>query len=132
MYNLNTLSEFIDHMREIRNKVEFGHTIQAVVEHPPAFTGNHKVPSSSGFKLGESFGSVVGVLRALNFPLILVRPKEWQKGFSGLKGLTGHPRKRALCDIAKRLLPKAKLTVRNADAGLIAWYHFNNQQSKVS
>jgi hypothetical protein len=86
------------------------------------------VPSSRGFKLGESFGEVCGVLRALGFPLVLVRPRVWQRSLSGLKGLSGHPRKRVLADHARRLIPGAKITVRNADAGLIAHYHITNKQ----
>lgn len=120
MHNLNEIGEFIDHMKELKEQTEFDHSLSAVVEHPPSFTGNISVPSSRGFKLGESFGEVCGVLRALGFPLILVRPRVWQRSLSGLKGLSGHPRKRILADHARRLIPGAKITVRNADAALLA------------
>lgn len=132
LHNLDHIGEFISHMKELRSQVEFGHTLTAVVEHPPAFCGNFSVPSSAGFKLGESFGQVCGVLRALDIPLILIRPKEWQSGLSGLKGLSGAPRKRLLADHARRLMPKAKLTLRNADAALLGWYYLNKKKSKSS
>jgi len=135
IHNLDEIGEFIDHMKEIQDQVESNHAITAVVEQPPPFTGNFSVPSSRGFKLGESYGQVCGVLRALGFPLVLVKPREWQRSLPGLKGLSGHHRKRVLTDCARRLMPSAKITVRNADSALIAYQFLstrNNTQSKAT
>ncbi len=131
MHNLNEVGSFIDHMKEIWDQTESDHSLTAVVEHPPAFCGNISVPSSRGFKLGESFGEVCGVLRALGFPLVLIRPRVWQRSLSGLKGLSGHPRKRILADHARRLIPGAKITVRNADAALLA-NHFLSTRNIIT
>ena len=125
LHNLDHIGEFIQLAKELIEPKDFKDEIIAVVEEPPPFTGNFSVPSSSGFKLGKSFGEVTGALRALGYPLHLVRPRDWQKGLSGLKGLKGHPRKKILADHARRLMPNAKITIRNADAALVA-YHFHN------
>jgi hypothetical protein len=135
LHNLDHIGEFIEFAQELMWPLDPPEDeIIAIVEEPPPFTGNFSVPSSSGFKLGKSFGEVTGALRALDYPLQLVRPRDWQKGLSGLKGLKGHPRKKILADHARRLMPKAKITVRNADAALIAHYFYNNnltQDTKI-
>ena len=126
LYNLDCLGDFISHMVELKEQVDSLDGLCAVVEQPPKFTGNFSVPSSASFVLGQSYGEVCGVLRTLGYPMHLVRPQEWQRGLSGLKGLRGHPRKRVLADHARRLLPNARITIRNADAALISHQFLNN------
>jgi len=101
-------------------------SIEAVVEHVPPFAGK-MIPSSTSFKLGKSCGFLEGVLRALKIPFVLVRPQEWQKGLSGLSGLTSNKRKKALMNHAKQFFPSTKgLTLKTADAILILRHHLIN------
>lgn len=94
----------------------------AVVEDVPAFV-SALTSNASSFKLGYNFGFIVGALRALKFPVHLVKPKEWQKGLQGLKPKMGYTdRKRMLKDNAVRFHPDLKVTNATADALLILDY----------
>jgi hypothetical protein len=82
--------------------------------------------NASSFKLGQNFGVITGSLRALKFPLHLVKPQIWQKGLVGLKPKMGYTaRKRQLKDNAIRLYPDLKITNATADAVLIMNYYKN-------
>jgi hypothetical protein len=95
---------------------------EAVIEDVPAFV-SAATSNASSFKLGYNFGFLVGVCRATGFSTHLVRPKEWQKGLSGLKPNMGYTaRKRQLKDNAIRLYPSLKVTNATADAVLIMDY----------
>ena len=101
--NLHSLGEdfeFVEHMQDLKDHPDVT-SIEAVVELVPPFVGK-KIPSSSSFKLGENYGFLKGVLRSLEIPFTLVRPQEWQKGLSGLSGLTSNKRKKALMNHAKQ------------------------------
>jgi len=93
----------------------------------PPFAGK-MIPSSSSFKLGESYGFIQGVLRFAGIPFTLVRPQEWQKGLSGLTKLTSGKRKKVLANHAKRFFPSTKgITLKTADAILILRHFLINQ-----
>lgn len=110
--------EFVHHMRELSNNPDID-LIESAVEKVPPFVGK-AIPSSSSFKLGYNYGFLVGVLRALQVPVTLIKPQEWQKGLGGLQGLTSQKRKKALRDHADRFFPQVKgLTLKTADAVLI-------------
>ena len=119
--NLHSLGEdfeFVEHIQDLKDHPDVT-SIEAVVELVPPFVGK-KIPSSSSFKLGENYGFLKGVLRSLEIPFTLVRPQEWQKGLSGLSGLTSNKRKKALMNHAKQFFPTTKgLTLKTADAILI-------------
>lgn len=119
--NLHSLGEdfeFVEHMQDLKDHPDVT-SIEAVVELVPPFVGK-KIPSSSSFKLGENYGFLKGVLRSLEIPFTLVRPQEWQKGLSGLSGLTSNKRKKVLMNHAKQFFPQVKgLTLKTADAVLI-------------
>ena len=119
--NLHSLGEdfeFVEHMQDLKDHPDIT-SIEAVVELVPPFVGK-KIPSSSSFKLGENYGFLKGVLRSLEIPFTLVRPQEWQKGLSGLSGLTSNKRKKVLMNHAKQFFPQVKgLTLKTADAVLI-------------
>ena len=119
--NLHSLGEdfeFVEHMQDLKDHPDVT-SIEAVVELVPPFVGK-KIPSSSSFKLGENYGFLKGVLRSLEIPFTLVRPQEWQKGLSGLSGLTSNKRKKVLMNHAKQFFPTTKgLTLKTADAILI-------------
>jgi hypothetical protein len=104
-----------------------GEDVEAVVELVPPFAGK-MIPSSSSFKLGENYGFIQGVLRFAGIPFTLVRPQEWQKGLSGLTGLTSGKRKKVLANHAKRFFPSTKgITLKTADAILILRHFLINQ-----
>ena len=119
--HLHTLGEdfeFVEHIQDLKDHPDVT-SIEAVVELVPPFAGK-MIPSSSSFKLGENYGFIQGVLRTAEIPFTLVRPQEWQKGLSGLKGLTSNKRKKVLANHAKRFFPSTKgITLKTADAILI-------------
>ncbi len=123
--NLHTLDEdfeFVEHIQDLKDHPDVTE-IEAVIELVPPFAGK-MIPSSTSFKLGKSCGFLEGVLRMAEIPFTLVRPQEWQKGLSGLKGLTSNKRKKALMNHAKQFFPSTKgLTLKTADAILILRYH---------
>tara|TARA_B100000902_G_scaffold1982_1_gene2548 strand:+ start:3321 stop:3779 length:459 start_codon:yes stop_codon:yes gene_type:complete len=92
---------------------------EAVIEDVPAFV-SAATSNASSFKLGYNFGFIVGCCRMHELPTHLVKPKEWQKGLSGLRANMGYAaRKRQLKDNAVRLYPDLKITNATADAVLI-------------
>mgnify|MGYP003705996965 FL=1 len=125
IFTTQTTSELIEIIEGLVDEAESDQSLVAIVENPPPFAGNFKVPSSSIYKLGVSFGEITGIIRAFKIPLHLVRPRDWQKGIPGLTKLKGYPRKRALADHAKRLFPHLPITVRNADSVLILNHFFS-------
>jgi len=128
--NLHTLGEdfeFVEHIQDLVDHPDVT-SIEAVVELVPPFAGKI-IPSSTSFKLGENYGFIQGVLRTAGIPFTLVRPQEWQKGLSGLKGLTSNKRKKVLMNHAKQFFPNTKgLTLKTADAILILRYHLLKQK----
>ena len=89
--NLHSIGEdfeFVEHIQDLKDHPDVT-SIEAVVELVPPFAGK-MIPSSSSFKLGKSAGFLEGVLRMAEIPFTLVRPQDWQKGLSGLKGLTSN------------------------------------------
>jgi hypothetical protein len=128
--NLHTLGEdfeFVEHIHDLVDHPDVT-SIEAVVELVPPFAGK-MIPSSTSFKLGENYGFIQGVLRTAGIPFTLVRPQEWQKGLSGLKGLTSNKRKKVLMNHAKQFFPNTKgLTLKTADAILILRYHLLKQK----
>jgi len=127
--NLHTLGEdfeFVEHIQDLKDHPDVT-SIEAVVELVPPFAGK-MIPSSSSFKLGENYGFIQGVLRSLEIPFTLVRPQEWQKGLSGLSGLTSNKRKKVLMNHAKQFFPTTKgLTLKTADAILILRHFLINK-----
>lgn len=118
LHKLEEDFEFVEHMKELKRHPDV-ESIEAVVELVPPFAGK-MIPSSASFKLGASCGFLHGVLRMAEIPFTLVRPQEWQKGLSGLSGLTSNKRKKVLMNHAKQFFPTTKgLTLKTADAVLI-------------
>lgn len=112
---LSTLWELLEHPDS--------ESVVAIVEHVPPYVGR-AIPSSAAFKLGKNFGYICGTIRALQIPLNLTRPQEWQKGLEGVKAASGSKKKRVLRDHANRLFPTIKgVTLKTAD-GLLILHHF--------
>ena len=89
-----------------------------VIEKVPAFVGR-AIPSSASFKLGYSYGWIVGLWQGRGFKVVLVTPQEWQKTMGvGTKGTsTTTEWKNKLKQEAIRRWPQAeKITLKTADA----------------
>ena len=118
LHKLEEDFEFVEHMKELKRHPDV-ESIEAVVELVPPFAGK-MIPSSTSFKLGKSCGFLEGCLRMAEIPFTLLRPQEWQKGLSGLSGLTSNKRKKVLMNHAKQFFPSTKgLTLKTADSILI-------------
>ena len=88
-----------------------------VIEKVPAFVG--PIPASSSFKLGYSYGWIVGLWQGRGFKVVLVTPQEWQKTMGvGTKGKrTTTEWKNILKQEAQRRHPLVeKITLKTADA----------------
>jgi hypothetical protein len=122
LHKLEEDFEFVEHIKELKKHPDV-ESIEAVVELVPPFAGK-MIPSSASFKLGKSCGFLEGCLRMAEIPFTLIRPQEWQKGLSGLSGLTSNKRKKVLMNHAKQFFPQVKgLTLKTAD-GLLILRHF--------
>lgn len=119
-YNLDSMASFLEHLHEYKDLNRI-----IVLEDIPAYVGRN-IPSSAGVKLGYSAGLIEGIALGERIPCHKVKPQVWQKGLSGLKGLTGAQRKRVLRDHANRLFPHLKPTLRVADAILLTNFYINN------
>lgn len=107
--------------REIADHLAAGHKFLAAVEKVGAMPGQGV---SSMFAFGQSYGVIRGVLAALELPVVLLSPKEWQ-GQLGIR--FNHANKRDISRAnATRMFPQeAGYFVRKgdhnrADATLIA------------
>ena len=107
-----TEDEFVSYIKNLSGEG------RAIVEHVPKYVGND-MRASHSFTLGYNMGFEVGAIKSLNIPVDLVRPQKWQGSIPGLRGLTGHKRKRALKEHAMKLYPGLKVTLATADALLI-------------
>jgi len=90
-----------------------------VIEKVPAFVG--PIPASASFKLGYSYGWIVGLWQGRGFKVVLVTPQEWQKTMGvGTKKGGGHSTtdwKNILKREAQRRFPGVeKITLKTADA----------------
>ncbi len=90
-----------------------------VIEKVPAFVG--PIPASASFKLGYSYGWIVGLWQGRGFKVVLVTPQEWQKTMGvGTKKGGGHTTtewKNKLKAEAQRRFPSVeKITLKTADA----------------
>ena len=89
-----------------------------VIEKVPPFVGR-AIPSSASFKLGYSYGWIVGLFQGRGFKVVLVSPQEWQKTMGvGTKGKRSTTEwKNILKQEAQRRHPFVeKITLKTADA----------------
>lgn len=100
-----------------------------VVEKVPPYVGKF-IPSSAAFKLGYSYGWIVG--KFANYKTHHVTPQVWQKFLNiGTKGeQTTTQWKNKLKDEAIKLFPEQKrITLATADAYLLLHYALKNKLS---
>lgn len=79
----------------------------------------------SMFKFGQNYGSLLMALTAAGIPFEEVPPQRWQKGLSipsKKKDESKSDWKRRLKDKASKLFPQCDVTLKTADALLIAEY----------
>ena len=86
---------------------------------------------SAAFAFGAEYGKWLGFL---GWDVELVTPQRWQfhylkNGYRHLlEGVQGPARKRNLRTIAQDVFPDVKVTLQNADALLIANYHYETNE----
>ena len=96
----------------------------AVLEVVGGFTGSPQ-PGSRMFTFGQGFGQLEGILVALGYQIIRVRPQAWQGALS-LKSRPGESKpdhKRRMRAKALDLFPQLKPTLDQSDALLILYAH---------
>ncbi len=115
----NDLRELCDWLTGLRYHFEEQKPI-AYIEEVPKYVGR-KIPSSSGFTLGKSYGELLGVLTALEIKTYRIRPQDWQKALEAGKrsGRSDSEWKGHLKKLAQDLFPTVKVTLWNADALLL-------------
>jgi hypothetical protein len=88
-----------------------------VIEKVPAFVG--PIPASASFKLGYSYGWIVGLWQGRGFKVVLVTPQEWQKTMGvGTKGksTTSEWKNKLKAEAQRRFPFVEKITLKTADA----------------
>jgi hypothetical protein len=96
--------------------------LQAALEKVGGYVGGKGQPGSAMFTFGASYGFLLGALMALEVPLVLVRPQQWQ-GALQLGKAALHPSKpawkRHLRAEAARRHPHLRPTLATSDALLM-------------
>lgn len=91
----------------------------------------HSFPSDSAkaaFKFGTSYGFLKGVVTSIGYVLKEVSPQVWQKKYVSGTFSSKNERKNKLKQAAQRLYPTAKVTLKTADALLIADYAYSQEK----
>ncbi len=91
---------------------------RAVIERVHSFPGQGV---TSTFKFGMNYGQWLGILAALKIPYIQVAPSKWMKHY-GRMPKNKKDRKNHLKHLAQQQFPKERITLKTADAILLAVY----------
>ena len=94
-------------------------TVRAVIEKVHAFPGQGV---TSTFNFGKNFGIWLGILNGLRIPYVEVSPQKWMKVYGSMPK-DKKDRKNHLKGLAQSLYPQEKITLKTADAVLLA--HFS-------
>jgi hypothetical protein len=88
---------------------------------PSRLPSGKDLPSSRMITYGASWGTIKGMLFALGYRIVLVRPQKWQKalGLGNSRGMSKTAWKNKLKQRAEELFPGVKVTKATADALLI-------------
>jgi hypothetical protein len=99
--------------------LESGNRVLAVLEEVHSFP---KEGIRSTFTFGTNYGFWRGLLSGLRIPYTLARPRDWQKalGLLTTKAEDRKHRKNRLKEAAQRLFPTIYVTLKTADALLLA------------
>ena len=134
-----TEMEILIGLRRLMNITELG-SVHAAVEKVNGFMGNMGSTGASGFKFGTSYGRNLMALAALNISFQEIAPQSWQKRLGippkqrknkGQSGEKTEKFKKRLQGIAQRLYPSVDVTLRNADALLIAEYALRHYEGRL-
>ena len=99
--------------------------ITAVIEKVGGFVGGNPLPGSAMFNFGASYGGLRMALIAAGIPFIEVTPQRWQKALGippRKKTESKTAWKNRLKALAQQQFPKVDVTLKTADALLIALY----------
>lgn len=109
----------ISDMAEIISDINFlDYDTRAVIEAVHSFPGQGV---ASTFKFGMNYGQWLGILAALEIPYIQVTPHKWMKHYGSMPK-EKKDRKNHLKHLAQQRFPKEKITLKTADAILLAVY----------
>ena len=95
-----------------------GHKIHAVIESVHSFPGQGV---ASTFKFGMNYGQWLGILAGNKIPYTQVTPQMWQKHFGSMPK-EKKDRKNHLKHLSQQRYPHTKVTLKTADAILLAEY----------
>jgi len=108
-------------------KLTINKATKVIVERVPPYVGKF-IPSSAAFKLGYSYGWIVG--RFANYKMHLITPQVWQAWLNIGKKSDHKNWKARLKDEAIKLFPNQKrITLATADAYLLLHYALKNKLS---
>ena len=93
--------------------------VRAVIEKVHAFPGQGV---TSMFNFGKNYGTWLGILSGLRIPYVEVSPQKWMKVY-GTMPRDKTKRKNHLKGLAQSMYPNEKITLKTADAVLLA--HFS-------
>lgn len=93
----------------------------AYVEQVGGYVAGCVAPGSAMFTFGRGFGFLLGCLQSMEYKVVIVQSKAWQKTVGvGSKGdMTTTKWKNKLKQRAQQLYPSLKVTLKTADALLI-------------
>ncbi len=111
----------------LENAKDYGNTNNMrVVAFVEALTGYQqgrvRMSSRQAFVMGKFYGMVIGALVSFKIEFRTVSPQEWQKAHLDCKDKDYKTHKNLLYKKAKLTYPKTKITLKTADAVLIAEY----------
>jgi hypothetical protein len=96
----------------------------AALELVSGYVGDRGNPGSAMFKFGTNYGALRMALCGLQIPYRTIHPATWQRGVgvNPIKGESKPDRKRRLKARAQEIFPSDQVTLKNADALLLAEY----------
>ena len=102
--------------------------LTAILEDVPSFAGVAR-PGNSMFVFGKNTGQTEGILIALKYQIIRVRPQRWQSelGIKSRKDESRADHKKRLRQLAMDLFPDLRPSLDVADALLIAWWYIHEK-----
>lgn len=116
----NTVNEMAESIKTTINNFSVNKSnIIAVIENVHAFPTDGR---SSAFKFGRNFGMWLGIFASNKLNVVQVNPYTWMKSFGDMPKIK-QERKKYLKELAKSLFPNARVTLKTADAILIAKYY---------
>lgn len=129
--NFTTPADMVHQIAEWRSMFSSlaGEEVEAVVYLESVHSSPSAGPKQS-FTFGQNFGEWRGIFSALQLPVHMVQPQEWQRMIPGRSGKKDAELKRVLKTHAQMLYPHLKVTLTNADALLIMDYAVRTRRAQ--